>query len=241
MILSKPAAPVVTGTAPANQTVPSISGVTASGQTLNASSGTWSGSPTGYAYQWKRCSSAGSGCAAIAGATAATYLLQSSDVGSTLRVSVTATNAWGSGSADSAATSAVTGETSYNDNVIGTNLNQFTYVGTWNYQTTSTWAYQGDNHNSWIRDSYYLFRFSGTQLKLYATKGPSFGIGAYSIDGGPETLVDQFAPGRHDQQLVFTSSVLASGPHTLKVRVTRTKNVSATSFYINVDRAVVTS
>ena len=101
---------VVTGIAPANQAVPSISGVTGAGQTLNASSGSWSGSPTGYAYQWKRCTSAGSGCAAIAGATAAAYLLQSSDVDSTLRVTVTATNTWGSGSADSAATSVVTGE-----------------------------------------------------------------------------------------------------------------------------------
>ena len=186
---------VVTGIAPANQAVPSISGVTGAGQTLNASSGSWSGSPTGYAYQWKRCTSAGSGCAAIAGATAAAYLLQSSDVDSTLRVTVTATNTWGSGSADSAATSIVTGETSYNDNITGTSLGQFTFVGTWKHKKNKK-CYERDNHESKIRDSYYLFRFSGTQLKLYATKGASFGIGAYSIDGGAETLVDHYAPGR---------------------------------------------
>ena len=231
---------VVTGIAPANQAVPSISGVTGAGQTLNASSGSWSGSPTGYAYQWKRCTSAGSGCAAIAGATAAAYLLQSSDVDSTLRVTVTATNTWGSGSADSAATSVVTGETSYDDNVTGANLGQFEYVGSWAYQTTSTFAYQGANHLSATKGAYYQFRFTGRQITVYATKGPSFGIGAYSIDGGAETLVDHYAPARADQSLVYTTPILTSGTHTLKVRVTLTKNAAANWYWVNADKVVVT-
>jgi subtilisin family serine protease len=80
-----------------NVTAPSISGTAQEGQTLTATPGDWTGSPTGYAYQWRRCSSTGSACANLAGATSQTYQLGSADVGSTIQVAVTATN--GSGSA----------------------------------------------------------------------------------------------------------------------------------------------
>ena len=63
---------------------------------LNASTGTWTNGPSGYSYQWQRCGAGGSGCAAIAGATSSSYQLQATDVGSTVRVTVTASNAAGS-------------------------------------------------------------------------------------------------------------------------------------------------
>ena len=90
--------------APANTSAPAITGIAQAGQTLTASAGTWSGSPTSYAYQWQRCSAT---CSAIAGATGSSYTAQSSDIGSTLEVTVTATNGGGSSSATSAPTAAV--------------------------------------------------------------------------------------------------------------------------------------
>ncbi|HET7449750.1 MAG TPA: invasin domain 3-containing protein, partial [Gaiellaceae bacterium] len=82
---------------PYNQAAPTTSGTVAVGQTLTAATGTWSNSPTSYAYQWVRCDSAGANCTAIAGATASTYVLTSSDSGSTIRVQVTGVNALGTG------------------------------------------------------------------------------------------------------------------------------------------------
>jgi hypothetical protein len=103
------AAPVATP--PANTALPAISGSAVVGQTLTASTGTWSWAPTSYGYQWRRCDSAGANCANLTGATANSYALQSGDAGSTLRVVVTATNTAGSTSATSAQTGVVPAST----------------------------------------------------------------------------------------------------------------------------------
>jgi len=98
---------VASAAAPVNTAPPTISGTTTVGQTLTASNGTWSNSPTGFAYQWLRCNGGGNNCAAVANGTQQTYTLVGADAGHTLRVKVTATNADGSASAQSAQTAVV--------------------------------------------------------------------------------------------------------------------------------------
>jgi hypothetical protein len=93
--------------APVNSSVPTISGTAQAGLSLSASTGSWSNSPTGYGYQWRRCDTAGASCTSVAGATGAQYGLSTTDVGSTLRIVVTATNAGGSASATSSPSSVV--------------------------------------------------------------------------------------------------------------------------------------
>jgi RHS repeat-associated protein len=88
---------------PSNDAPPSISGELLSGQTLGASTGTWTGVPVAYAYQWRRCNTAGEDCSNISGATSATYVLSHSDFATTLRVIVKATNSAGSSESVSAA------------------------------------------------------------------------------------------------------------------------------------------
>ena len=61
--------------------------------------GKWSGNPIVYGYQWEDCTSGGSGCVAIPGATNANYTPTSKDEGARLAVVVTATNGSGSSSA----------------------------------------------------------------------------------------------------------------------------------------------
>jgi hypothetical protein len=71
--------------------VPPASAPAAVGATLTAQPGTWGGAqPVTFTYQWARCDTAG--CAAIAGATAATYVLVKADLGKKIAFTVTASN-----------------------------------------------------------------------------------------------------------------------------------------------------
>jgi hypothetical protein len=79
----------------------SISGNAWVGQTLSAIGGSWTNSPTGYTYQWIR------GVSDISGATGSQYVVTATDLGNTLAVRVTASNAGGSNSATSSNTATV--------------------------------------------------------------------------------------------------------------------------------------
>ncbi len=76
-----------------NVTPPTITGSAVRGSTLTATNGTWTYSLDylTYTYQWERCDSGGASCVDIGGATSQTYAVQNADVGSTIRVEVTAT------------------------------------------------------------------------------------------------------------------------------------------------------
>jgi hypothetical protein len=93
--------------APANTSLPSITGSALAGETVKTSNGGWSGEPTSFAYQWQDCNSAGAACTNIAGASASAYKLKASDVAHTVRAVVTASNATGSSSADSGLTALI--------------------------------------------------------------------------------------------------------------------------------------
>ena len=103
----------VSGTAPVNSSPPTISGTAAEGQTLTA--GVWTGTtPLNRSYQWRRCDSTGANCLDIAAASGPTYAVAAADIGHTIRVRETATNAYGQGFADSAATAVVKGNAPVN-------------------------------------------------------------------------------------------------------------------------------
>jgi hypothetical protein len=103
----------VTQGTPVNRTEPRISGTPTEGQQLTATNGTWVGlQPMTFAYQWVRCGANGgnpdgSNCAVISGATKSTYTPVAADVGSRLRVRVTAKNSAGGTTDASNATTVV--------------------------------------------------------------------------------------------------------------------------------------
>jgi hypothetical protein len=97
---------------PTNTVEPRINGTAAVGATLTATSGSWTSSPTSFAYQWVRCPRSGgqangADCAAIGGATTSSYVVSTADVDRRLRVRVTASNADGSATVASNATAVI--------------------------------------------------------------------------------------------------------------------------------------
>jgi len=96
-----------TPTAPTNTQKPSLTGSTINGAMLTASTGAWTGTlPRTYSYEIRRCDNTGANCTAVG--TSSTYTLTDADVGSTMRVAVTATNSVGSATAVSDPTAVVT-------------------------------------------------------------------------------------------------------------------------------------
>ncbi len=117
-------AALLTGTAaartaavPQNSSPPTISGTAREGNTLTARNGTWANSPTSFTYQWQRCGADGTGCADISGAMNETYTLASADADHTVRVQVTAKNADGQSTANSATTEVVSSRSAPNNTV----------------------------------------------------------------------------------------------------------------------------
>jgi hypothetical protein len=87
---------------PAGVAQPRVTGTRKVTNTLTADRGTWSGTPTSFAYQWQR-STGGSPFVDVDGATAAGYTLVADDASTQVRVKITATNANGSADNTSAA------------------------------------------------------------------------------------------------------------------------------------------
>jgi hypothetical protein len=89
-------APVtVASGAPASLDAPIYDGVLEVGETLTATSGSWSNDPTSLAYHWFTCAPLGFECPNIPGAVGPTYVVQPQDVGNFIAVEVVANNASG--------------------------------------------------------------------------------------------------------------------------------------------------
>ncbi|GGI45857.1 hypothetical protein GCM10008018_14220 [Paenibacillus marchantiophytorum] len=114
--------------------------------------------------------------------------------------------------------------------VTGTDNHQFNYTGTWNVGAESTSAATNDA---------YEMKFTGKQIILIGTKAPGAGIAGITIDGGAEKMIDMYASTSQSGANLFVSPILSSGAHTIKVRVTGTKNSQATGTAISVDRAEI--
>lgn len=101
---SGPTAEVAPLAAPQSLAAPAVTGSPAVGQALTATDGTWSGRRLAITRRWLRCTTA---CVAIDGEPDPTYLVTGDDAGTTIKVETTATNASGTASVASAATTPV--------------------------------------------------------------------------------------------------------------------------------------
>ena len=84
--------------------------------------------------------------------------------------------------------------------------------------------------------------FTGIQIQFYVVIGPYGGIGAISLDGGSETMVNFYSAAVIGNQLMWTSPTLPEGIHTFKLRVTGTKgDPSSKDSEVGVDRVDIVS
>src|SRR5258708_10450779 len=101
------------------------------------------------------------------------------------------------------------------DSVQGIAPNQFNYIGQgWQHCAQCGSMYYKDT-NSWTTtpaDSLSLL-FSGTQLKLFGGVNNARGPASITIDGQAATTIDFYAPTAGGNTLLWTSPVLADGPH----------------------------
>lgn len=133
------------------------------------------------------------------------------------------------------------------DSVQGTGLSQFSYSGSgWVHCTAppggancSSLYYDGTNSADNVTNDYATMQFSGVGIRYYATLDTNRGIVAVSVDGGPETTIDLYAATQQGNVLVYTSPPLGNGTHTLKIRVTGTKDGSSSNTYVAIDRVDV--
>ncbi len=100
----------ITPTPPEALSAPSIGGSDLLGQTLTVVHGVWTNAPSTYTYVWYRCDPTGANCTPIPGASGPSYISTSQDLGSTIRVQETATNAYGTGSSSTSAATGPVGE-----------------------------------------------------------------------------------------------------------------------------------
>lgn len=139
-VLLGSAGPAFAASPPVNTVLPKISGTGRVYSSLTAAKGTWSNSPTAYAYSWQRCNTSGASCVAISSATSVSYTLQVADQSATIRVAVTATNSAGSVTATPVQTSVIATPPAPTNSVLPTIIG-VAQVGQTLTSTTGTWTY----------------------------------------------------------------------------------------------------
>ncbi|MDQ1709668.1 MAG: hypothetical protein QOG49_1053, partial [Frankiaceae bacterium] len=130
-----------------------------------------------------------------------------------------------------AMTDAKTGVTTVTCDVAGTGQNEFEYVGRWCLSAANELSGDADAYSSMPGDEAVL-RFSGRELRLYCNVDAHHGKMGVSLDGGAESVVDQYSADRRRTVLLWQRSDLAPGPHVLHLRVLPEKNSASRYFWI---------
>jgi surface protein len=132
----------VPAAAPVNTVLPNVTGTAVVGNALTTTNGTWTNSPTSYAYQWKR------GATNI-GTNANSYTLVNADAGQSITCVVTATNALGSTPATSNALTIQNLFTTEWTTTANSEQISLAYTGTGTYSGTIDWGDGNTDTNSY--------------------------------------------------------------------------------------------
>jgi hypothetical protein len=189
----------VNNVAPVNTVAPVLSGQALQGQTVSASTGSWSPTPTTYTYQWQRSTDGGSTWTTIGGAVSSSYTVATGDLGAQVRAVVSAINSYGSTAVRTAPVTIASGAPAVTTGpTVSGHANQgqiLSATSTWNPAGVSysyQWQSSSDNGSTWTNlsgatsstytltasDLGHLARVSVTAVNAYATvTASSSGVG----------------------------------------------------------------
>ncbi|MFZ0189564.1 MAG: hypothetical protein WAL72_21765 [Streptosporangiaceae bacterium] len=113
---------------------------------------------------------------------------------------------------------------------------------------TSNWPYNSSDYPGYYDDSVHYsntagsavsYTFVGTSIAWVGGENTDHGYAEVSIDGGPPTSVDTYAPHQEEQQILFEKDGLSDGRHTITITVTSQKDAASTGIYQDVDALIV--
>ena len=105
------------------------------------------------------------------------------------------------------------------DQVCGTGVYEFEYVGHWLHSETNVTSGTSDSY-SCIPGDVAVLRFRGRRVRFYGVTDSRHGMVSTSIDEESPQLVDEYSLKRQLGVLLWESQVLSPGEHVLRVRIT---------------------
>jgi hypothetical protein len=115
------------------------------------------------------------------------------------------------------------------------------YSGSWGHASGEAGPYDGTNSYSNTTGDTATLTFTGTSVSFHGVTAPDHGIIGISVDGGTESLVDEYSATRTGDVSLWTSPALTNGSHSIRIRVTGTKNSQSSGYYGTIDRFVVST
>ena len=207
----------LSGNAPANTKQPNPSGTAQEGQTVKVDNGSWSGlKPITFTYQWQSCTAVNPVCTNLAGVTGSSFLIGTSQIGSLLRATVTATNSSGNTSMASNLTAAVIAKAGSPVNTSLPRISGSTSVGQRLQASTGTWTGLSTNGfgYQWTRCN----ANGGACAGISGATGQSYGVG--TADLGMALRVNVIATN------ATGSTSATSAASVIRVAVVKTARVS---------------
>ncbi|WP_426402993.1 glycoside hydrolase family 2 TIM barrel-domain containing protein [Streptomyces sp. R-07] len=113
-----------------------------------------------------------------------------------------------------------------------------TYQGAWTHARGEGWTHDdfGDTESfSFTAGDWCEFTFAGTGVEWLGGHGPNLGLIDVFVDGRLDVTVDQYAPAKQYQQVVYRRTGLGEGQHTIRLVVTGGKNPSSSGILPLVD------
>ena len=111
--------------------------------------------------------------------------------------------------------------------------------GEWSHQSSSG-SFAAFVTGSRESDAASEFEFYGSSIRWYAIKNAESGVAEILLDGLPPSMVDLYNPSPLMEQTIFSRTFGTRGWHTIRIRVTGTKNAASSDVWVKSDGFAVT-